>query len=826
MSITRLPEHVRAQIRSSVEITHLSDVIIQLFKNCLDAEATSITISIDFALGFCTINDNGNGIPSSEFNHDGKLGQLHCTSKSGHDTFGRNGRFLFCLSALSLVSISSGQRSSASTGTLVIQRSEVISRQVAEQHTNPYGTTVSVHNLFGHLPVRFKLQAENATEPTQVERQFETLRLRILAQLLAFGRPVSLQLSTRNGSLRYHHNPASIDARRSWFSASNLSRIFRQANLSAPTDSWRTMSAKADNVSVRAAICLVPQPSKKMQFISCGKHPVPASGLGAMLYDAVNAIFDLSAFGAVEPEYERPGSRPATRIAPEYNQAILRGGAIKGVDRWPCFYLRIDTNPDAMLHEPDEEAKVESSAAFHRATELIKVLMVQFLQSQHLKPRRLPRRQNRDESSTIPALQLRPKGLFDGWQKTKNIGLTNDDLLRGLPFHDGKSHMREHVLDDDVKLLLDNIELVPDILEDESSGNPVAMQTPASLVVADDDGAEALRWTDPRTGKVLLINASNGFVAPAEGIGSDVIVQEDVAIQPSPIPAPQRKNRTSTASQVLERLEKWGQSKTSKIQPSISSLVLDEASPEAPIAEHELEASSLAEASVVKQVENKFILCQVPGRTCTHLLLVDQHAADERIKVEGYYQQICSGDRMSLVRPILLDVSDDEASKFRQLQAFFSSWGIDFTVQSATNDASSQTLAITHLPPMISERCRLEPKIIIDILRKEIWQDNPRWHRHSEADATWISRITHCPEGLLDMLNSRACRSAIMFNDILSKEQCRMLMVNLSMCALPFQCAHGRPSMTLVTTFGEEEGFGLDNEESVSFEKAFKSWNR
>jgi DNA mismatch repair protein MLH3 len=57
------------------------------------------------------------------------------------------------------------------------------------------------------------------------------------------------------------------------------------------------------------------------------------------------------------------------------------------------------------------------------------------------------------------------------------------------------------------------------------------------------------------------------------------------------------------------------------------------------------------------------------------------------------------------------------------------------------------------------------------------------------------------------MLNSRACRSAIMFNDELSKEQCQTLVSNLASCKFPFQCAHGRPSLVpLVNLWRVEMG--------------------
>lgn len=78
MSIKPLPGDVVAQIKSSVVITSLNNVICGLIKNSLDAAATRINVSIDYLRGNCSVEDNGNGIPPSEFNDDGGLGQLHC----------------------------------------------------------------------------------------------------------------------------------------------------------------------------------------------------------------------------------------------------------------------------------------------------------------------------------------------------------------------------------------------------------------------------------------------------------------------------------------------------------------------------------------------------------------------------------------------------------------------------------------------------------------------------------------------------------------------------------------------------------------------------
>uniref|UniRef100_UPI00398E92F7 DNA mismatch repair protein Mlh3-like n=1 Tax=Pristiophorus japonicus TaxID=55135 RepID=UPI00398E92F7 len=48
---------------------------------------------------------------------------------------------------------------------------------------------------------------------------------------------------------------------------------------------------------------------------------------------------------------------------------------------------------------------------------------------------------------------------------------------------------------------------------------------------------------------------------------------------------------------------------------------------------------------------------------------------------------------------------------------------------------------------------------------------------------------------VLKVLSSQACHGAVKFGDGLSVEECGSLMESLASCDLPFQCAHGRPSM-------------------------------
>ena len=45
-----------------------------------------------------------------------------------------------------------------------------------------------------------------------------------------------------------------------------------------------------------------------------------------------------------------------------------------------------------------------------------------------------------------------------------------------------------------------------------------------------------------------------------------------------------------------------------------------------------------------------------------------------------------------------------------------------------------------------------------------------------------------------------------MFNDPLDKPQCEELVRRLAECVLPFQCAHGRPSMVPLVDLGAVSG--------------------
>ncbi|EFE31543.1 DNA mismatch repair protein (Mlh3), putative [Trichophyton benhamiae CBS 112371] len=244
-----------------------------------------------------------------------------------------------------------------------------------------------------------------------------------------------------------------------------------------------------------------------------------------------------------------------------------------------------------------------------------------------------------------------------------------------------------------------------------------------------------------------------------------------------------------------------------------------------------LNKCALKKATVIAQVDQKFILLRTSllceGRKGEEaLVLVDQHAADERCRVEELFAALCnlspSGnvDTTNLPTPISFRIPAQEARLFEARSGYFSSWGCLYQVLREAEGYYS--LVVRGLPTLITERCRVEPRLAIDMLRSEIW-DPTEISKPSirsaleecgsqgftenglgmaETHHCWLQRISGCPKKMVDLIVSRSCRSAIMFNDVLSVSECQNLVSRLAKCAFPFQCAHGRPSMVPIISLG------------------------
>ncbi|XP_075803686.1 DNA mismatch repair protein Mlh3 isoform X3 [Microtus pennsylvanicus] len=210
---------------------------------------------------------------------------------------------------------------------------------------------------------------------------------------------------------------------------------------------------------------------------------------------------------------------------------------------------------------------------------------------------------------------------------------------------------------------------------------------------------------------------------------------------------------------------------------------------------------------VLQQVDNKFIAClmstkvEESGKAGGNLLvLVDQHAAHERVRLEqlitdSYEKQPpqSSGRKKllssTIIPPLAITVSEEQRRLLRSYHKYLEDLGLELIFP----DASDPLILVGKVPLCFVEREASELRRGRSPVTKSIVEEFIR--EQVELIQTTGGIQATLPLTVQKVLASQACHGAIKFNDCLSLEESYRLIEALSLCQLPFQCAHGRPSM-------------------------------
>lgn len=143
--------------------------------------------------------------------------------------------------------------------------------------------------------------------------------------------------------------------------------------------------------------------------------------------------------------------------------------------------------------------------------------------------------------------------------------------------------------------------------------------------------------------------------------------------------------------------------------------------------------------------------------------------------------------------PVVIDLTRQECDLLEHYISHFRRWGIWYEMISVTQPAMATTeggrrganqeqnrlkrVCVTRLPPSILERCRSEPSLLVELLRKEVWrlEEDETISRAAlsiagraslressdEAEHSWVPWFHGCPPGILELIISRACRSKL-----------------------------------------------------------------
>lgn len=166
MALRRLNDEVSAKIRSGTTIHSVCGCVRELVYNSLDAGATHIIVKLDISKYFVQVIDNGCGI-----NHEDMivLGGQSFTSKLHKsedldfiNSMGFRGEALFSICELtSTVEVCSRHQMSSETWSKLFHHGRDLGVMQSTSHRKSVGTTVTLHDIFFHVPVRQKCIKES-----------------------------------------------------------------------------------------------------------------------------------------------------------------------------------------------------------------------------------------------------------------------------------------------------------------------------------------------------------------------------------------------------------------------------------------------------------------------------------------------------------------------------------------------------------------------------------------------------------------------------------------------------------------------------------------
>jgi DNA mismatch repair protein MutL len=161
------------------------------------------------------------------------------------------------------------------------------------------------------------------------------------------------------------------------------------------------------------------------------------------------------------------------------------------------------------------------------------------------------------------------------------------------------------------------------------------------------------------------------------------------------------------------------------------------------------------------------------------LFLVDQHAAQERIRYEHYFEKLGnpSKSQRQLLIPYDLDLTHQDLEIIKEHQSDFKAYQFEFKNQQLVGlptwlREKEIDLAIEEMISQLEEHDTIDLKLLRDHLAKDI-----------------------------------SCKGSIKANQHISKQEVDRLMTDLRMCKNPYTCPHGRPTVIKLSHYDVERMF-------------------
>ena len=222
---------------------------------------------------------------------------------------------------------------------------------------------------------------------------------------------------------------------------------------------------------------------------------------------------------------------------------------------------------------------------------------------------------------------------------------------------------------------------------------------------------------------------------------------------------------------------------TSFFQEKNTSLNLESSFPEKiPFIEENLTATPESSYRIIGQFDTTYLLLEHNDG----LLLIDQHAAHERILYERFGNNFGKTETIQLLFPLIITISRSSLELLAPYHSLLQEHGI------LVEQFGSEQLRITAIPAYAK-----------NVPVAELIQDLIGWLKENAAEPTpdFFKILTE------KMRAQIACKAAVKAGDTLSFEAIEQLLKDLEKTQNCFSCPHGRPTQWLISSSEIERKF-------------------
>ncbi len=179
------------------------------------------------------------------------------------------------------------------------------------------------------------------------------------------------------------------------------------------------------------------------------------------------------------------------------------------------------------------------------------------------------------------------------------------------------------------------------------------------------------------------------------------------------------------------------------------------------------ETSKFNNILLLGQVNKTYLV----GYDNSGIVLIDQHAAQERILYEKFMDQLSKNavSKNELIKPFIIAVSAEQDELISKHANLLERYGFDI------ERFGKFEYAVVSVPAVFGKASN--PKVIIDII-----DEIKTYGKHD------IDRMD-------SVVATKACRAAVKGGDILSHAEMKSIIENLKLCRNPYTCPHGRPTV-------------------------------